>query len=221
MLDEKMVDIKRELIEFSSLVQSMIERSVEGLLTKQKQMLFDVIEKDEPKANNWEIALDELCTHTIAQFTPRAKDLRTILMTLRMNNDLERMGDHAVNIAEDSLYLIERPPVKQLIDIPRMAEEATSMVRDSILAFLHEDVGLAKKIYERDSVVDGCEKQVLRELITYMTSDATAIERSLRLLNIARNLERVADLSTNISEDVVFMVEGLVIKHHKDEVGAE
>jgi phosphate transport system protein len=216
-LDEKMADIKRELIEFSGLVQNMIERSVEGLLTKQKQMLLDVMEKDEPKANDWEIALDELCTYTIAQFTPRAKDLRTILMTLRMNNDLERMGDHAVNIAEDSLYLIERPPVKPLIDIPRMAEEATSMTRDSLLSFLREDAALAKRVCERDSIVDGCGKQVLRELITYMTSDPATIERSLHLLNIARNLERIADLSTNIGEDVIFMVEGRIIKHHRDE----
>jgi phosphate transport system protein len=180
-------------------------------------MLLDVMEKDEPKANDWEIALDELCTYTIAQFTPRAKDLRTILMTLRMNNDLERMGDHAVNIAEDSLYLIERPPVKPLIDIPRMAEEATSMTRDSLLSFLREDAALAKRVCERDSIVDGCGKQVLRELITYMTSDPATIERSLHLLNIARNLERIADLSTNIGEDVIFMVEGRIIKHHRDE----
>jgi phosphate transport system protein len=216
-LDEKMVDIKRELFEFSYLVQNMIERSVEGLLTRQKRMLLDVIEKDEPKANDWEIALDELCTYTIAQFTPRAKDLRTILMALRMNNDLERMGDHAVNIAEDALYLIERPPVKQLIDIPKMAEEATAMVKDSLFSFLHEDAALAKSVCERDNIVDGCEKQVLRELIAHMTSDPTTIERGLHLLNISRNLERVADLSTNIGEDVIFMVEGRVIKHHKDE----
>jgi phosphate transport system protein len=217
-LNDKMVDIKRELIEFSALVQSMIERSVEGLLGRQRQLLLDIIEKDEPKANDWEIALDELCTYTIAQFTPRAKDLRTILMTLRVNNDLERMGDHAVNIAEDALYLIDRPPVKQLIDIPRMAEEATAMVRDSLLSFLREDGALAKSVCERDNIVDGCEKQVLRELITHMTSDPTTIERSLHLLNIARNLERIADLSTNICEDVIFMVDGRVIKHHKDEI---
>jgi len=216
-LDEKMGEIRRELIEFSALVQSMIEKSIQGLLKKQKQELVDVIEKDEPKANDWEIALDELCTNTIAQFTPRAKDLRTILMTLRMNNDLERMGDHAVNIAEDGLYLIERPPVKQLIDIPRMAEEATSMVKDSLLSFLHEDGALAKSVCERDSIVDGCEKQVLRELITYMTSEPATIERGLHLLNIARNLERIADLSTNIGEDVIFMAEGRVIKHHRGE----
>lgn len=217
MLEEKMKDLKRELMEFSALVRSMVEKSVEGLLKKQRHVLVDVIEKDEPRANDWEIALDELCIQTIAQYTPRAKDLRTILMALRMNNDLERMGDHAVNIAEDALFLIERPQVKPLLDIPRMAEEANGMVRDSILSFLHEDSPLAKSVCERDSIVDAFEKQVLRELITYMTNDPSTIERGLHLLSISRNLERIADLSTNIGEDVIFMAEGRVIKHHRDE----
>ncbi len=218
MLDEKMVDLKRELTEYSTLVQSMIERSIEGLLKKQRQGLLDIMEKDEPRANDWEITLDELCIHTIAQFAPRAKDLRTILMALRINNDLERMGDHAANIAEDALFLIERPQVKPLIDIPRMAEETTHMVRDGLLSFFHEDVALAKNVCARDSIVDRCGEQSLRELITYMSADPTIVERALRLLNIARNLERIADLSTNIAEDVVFMVEGRLIKHHHVEL---
>jgi len=216
-LEEKMKDLKRELMEYSALVRSMVEKSIEGLLKKQKQVLVNVIEKDEPKANDWEITLDEVCIETIAQYAPKAKDLRTILMALRMNNDLERMGDHAVNIAEDALFLIERPQVKPLLDIPRMAEEATGMVRDSLLSFVNEDAALAKSVCERDNIVDAFEKQVLRELITYMTADPSTIERGLHLLSIARNLERVADLSTNIGEDVIFMVEGRVIKHHRDE----
>ncbi|HUJ68924.1 MAG TPA: phosphate signaling complex protein PhoU [Syntrophorhabdales bacterium] len=217
MLEEKMKDIKRELMEFSALVRNMVEKSIEGLLKKQKHVLVDVIEKDEPKANDWEITLDELCIQTIAQYTPRAKDLRTILMALRMNNDLERMGDHAVNIAEDALFLAERPQVKPLLDIPRMAEESSGMVRDSLLSFVQEDAALAKSVCERDNIVDAFEKQVLRELITYMTADPATIERGIHLLSIARNLERIADLSTNIGEDVIFMVEGRVIKHHRDE----
>ena len=217
MLEEKMKDIKRELMEFSALVRNMVEKSIEGLLKKQKHVLVDVIEKDEPKANDWEITLDELCIQTIAQYTPRAKDLRTILMALRMNNDLERMGDHAVNIAEDALFLAERPQVKPLLDIPRMAEESSGMVRDSLLSFVQEDAALAKSVCERDNTVDAFEKQVLRELITYMTADPATIERGIHLLSIARNLERIADLSTNIGEDVIFMVEGRVIKHHRDE----
>jgi phosphate transport system protein len=217
MLDDRMIILKKELIEYTGLVQAMIEKSIQGLLGKDRSLLVEVIEKEEPKANDWEILMDELCTNIIAQFQPRARDLRTILMVLGMNKDLERMGDHAVNIAQAALYLIERPPVKQLLDIPRMAEEARGMVRDCLSSFLNADAVLARSVCERDSIVDGLEKQILRELITYMTSDATTIERALQLLDIARNLERIADLSTNIGEDVIFMVEGRVIKHHREE----
>ena len=153
----------------------------------------------------------------IAQYEPRAKDLRTILMVMKMNNDLERVGDHAVNIAECSLFLIERPSLKPLLDIPRMAEESVGMLKDAIEAFIKEDALLAAMVCERDNIVDNLGQQILRELITFMSADSTTIERSMRLLNIARNLERIGDLSTNISEDVIFMVEGRVIKHHRDQ----
>jgi phosphate transport system protein len=217
MLPDKMILLNKELVEYAGLVQSMIENALRGLLSKDEELLIRVIETDEPRANDWEILIDELCTNAIAQFQPRARDLRTILMVLRMNNDLERMADHAVNIAEAALYLIERPSVKPLIDVPRMADEARGMLQDALSSFLNENAGLAKSVCERDSVVDGLEKQILRELITYMTSDATTIERAVRLLDIAKNLERIADLSTNIGEDVIFMVEGRVIKHHRGE----
>ncbi len=213
MLHERMIELKRELVEYSALVQEMIGKSTRGILERDKVLLAEVIEKDEPKANGYEIAIDELGTNTIAQYQPRAKDLRTVLMVLRMNNDLERMGDHAVNMAGHGLFLIERPAVKQLIDIPRMAEEVTAMVRNSLLSFVNEDAGLARSVCERDSTVDALENQVVRELITYMASDPGTIERALHLTAISKNLERIADLSTNIGEDVIFMVEGRVIKH--------
>jgi phosphate transport system protein len=150
----------------------------------------------------------------IAQYEPKAKDLRTILMVLKINNDLERAADHAVNISESALFLIGQPPVKPLLDIPRMAKESISMLKDSISSFVSENPVLAQNVCERDSIVDGLANQILRELITFMTSSAGTIERSVHLLAIARNLERIADLSTNISEDVIFMVEGKNIKHH-------
>jgi phosphate transport system protein len=216
-LEERMGDLRRELVEYSGLVQNMIEKSISGLLARNRELLLEVIDQEEPRANDWELSVDELCTNIIAQFQPRARDLRTVLMVLGMNKDLERMADHAVNIAEAALFLIDRPAVKPLLDIPRMAEEVKSMVRDCLLSFLNEDVALAKGVRERDSIVDGLEKQILRELITYMMSDTKTIERALRLLDIAKNLERIADLSTNIGEDVIFMVEGRVIKHHKED----
>lgn len=216
MLEERIVEVKRKLIAYAAFVQGMIEKSIRGLLDREKTLLLEVVQTDEPKANSYEMELDDLCAYTIAKFQPRARDLRTILIGLRMSNDLERMADHAVNIAERGLYLVERPAVKELIDIPRMAQEATGMVRDALLSFLNEDATLARAVCERDSVVDGLKHQVLRELITYMASDPATIERSINLLTIANNLERIADFSTNISEDVIFMVEGRVIKHHRE-----
>jgi len=220
MLEERIQALKRELIEYATLVERMIEKSIQGLMRKETGLLREVIEQDEPKANAFEIELDEHCTNLVAQYQPIAKDLRTILMILKMNSDIERMGDHAVNIAESAAYLIERAPVKPLLDVPRMAEEVVNMVNDSLLSFINEDARLAGSVCERDDIVDGLAKQILRELITYMSADPSTIERSLHLLDIAGNLERIADLSTNMGEDVVFMVEGRVIKHHKDEDAA-
>ena len=219
MLEEKMIALRKELIESATHVEGMIDKSITGLMRKDSTLLTEVIEKDEPKANDSEITIEELCTTMIAQYEPRAKDLRTILMVMKMNNDLERVGDHAVNIAECSLFLIERPSLKPLLDIPRMAEESVGMLKDAIEAFIKEDALLAAMVCERDNIVDNLGQQILRELITFMGADPTTIERSMRLLNIARNLERIGDLSTNISEDVIFMVEGRVIKHHRDQEG--
>jgi len=217
MLQEKLIELKQRIVEYSSLVEEMIEKSIKGLLEKEKELLLEVIEKDEPKANDFEIELDEYCATLIAQYEPKAKDLRTILMILKMNNDLERVGDLSVNICESSLFLIERPLVKPLIDIPRMAQETIGMLKDSIDAFIGEDVKLAKNVCERDNIVDGLREQIIRGLFTFMISDNSTIERSMHLVRIAHNLERIANLSTNISEDVIFMVEGKIIKHHKDE----
>jgi phosphate transport system protein len=219
MLEERLVALKRELMEYTGLVEGMVEKSIKGLLQKERDLLVGVIEEDEPKANKVEIELDELCTTLIAQYEPKAKNLRTILMILKMNNDLERMADHAVNIAQAAQFLIDRPLVKPWIDVPRMADVAIGMLKDSVAAFIDEDAKLAKGVCLRDDTVDGLRNQLLRELITFMSSDPTTIERSLQLIRISSNLERIADLSTNICEDVIFVAEGTVIKHHEEEWG--
>ena len=217
MLEEKMAGLKRRIAEYAGLAESMIEKAVRGLLEKKRDLLVEVIETDEPAANDFEIEVDEACTTLIAQYQPKAKDLRTILMVMKMGNDLERIGDHAVNIAESGLYLIERPQVKPFVDIPRMSEVTIKMLKDGIQAFINEDADLAKSVCERDSIVDELRIQILRELITFMVSDATTIERCLHLIRVSGNLERIADLSTNMCEEVIFMVKGRVIKHHFDE----
>lgn len=215
MFEEKMANLKREMVEYAGLVESMIVKAVKGLLDRDPDYFVDVIEKDEARANRYEVEIDELGTALIAQHEPKAKDLRTILMIMKMSNDLERMGDHAVNIAQSGQYLIERPLVKPFIDVPRMSDLTIGMLRDSILAFINEDADRARNVCRRDSEVNGLRDQLFRELITYMVSDTKTIERSLHLTRVAGNLERIADLSTNICEDVIFMVKGEIIKHHQ------
>ncbi len=217
MLEEKLNELKKKLVEEAGFAEDMVKKSIDGLIGKRKEILEKVIEEYEPKMNEMEIELDELCTNLIALYQPEAGNLRTILMILKMNNDLERIGDLAVNISESALFLIERPPVKPLIDIPRMAEETIDMLKKAVDSFINKDAKLAKSVCERDNVIDNLKDQILRELITYMSSDPSTIERSIHLIRISRCLERIADLSTNICEDVIFMVEGKVIKHHKDE----
>ena len=217
MIEERIHELKKELVAYSSLVVSMVEHCIEGLIQKREDVLQNIIAKDEPRANEYEIELDELCTTYIVKYQPKAKDLRTILMILKMNNDLERIADHAVNISQSALYLIEQPLVKPLIDIPRMAHTVMQMLNDGVNAFIHEDSNLASSVCARDSDVDALRSQILRELITYMISKPSTIERSLHLIRVSKNLERIADLSTNICEEVIFLVEGKVIKHHFEE----
>jgi phosphate transport system protein len=219
MVQGKLTELRRQLIEYANHVEAMIDGSIRGLSRRDGEVLSAIIGKYEAKANREEIAIEEACIEIIAKYEPRARDLRTVLMVLKINNDLERLADHAVNSAESGLFLIDQPFLKPLIDIPRMAEVANAMLKDSIIAFISEDSLLAQKVCERDNLVDALASQILRELITFMISDPTTIERALHLLKIARNLERTADLSTNICEDVIYMVEGRIIKHcieHKE-----
>ncbi|MCM8804240.1 MAG: phosphate signaling complex protein PhoU [Candidatus Omnitrophica bacterium] len=217
MIEEKIKLLKQKIIEFCLLIEEMIDKSIMGLINKNEGNLKEVIEKLEPRANKFEIEIDELCAEIIAQYEPKAKNLRIILMTLKINNDLERVGDHAVNICESSLFLIERPEVKPLIDIPKMAEESIKMIKDSINSFIEENSNLARDVCKRDDIVDDLKDRITKELIDYMISDYTTIERALHIIRIAQNFERIADLSTNISEDVIFMIEGKIIKHHFEE----
>jgi phosphate transport system protein len=214
MLQQNIDNLKKEIINYSFLVDRMIEKAIKGLVESDKELLIQVINEDEKQANRLEIEIEEMSIVMIAKYSPKAKDLRTILMILKMNNDLERIGDHAVNISESAMYLIERPKLKSYIDIPRMAALTRQMLSDAIDSFIEEDNIKANEVCKKDDIIDDFRDQILRELITYMSTDFNSIERALRILNIARHLERIADLSTNICEDVIYMVEGKNIKHH-------
>ncbi|MDR2428498.1 MAG: phosphate signaling complex protein PhoU [Candidatus Margulisbacteria bacterium] len=217
MLTEKLQDLKKNLLEYAALAETMVADGIQGLLQKDETKLKNILEKHEPQANLREIELDEKCTSLLAQYQPKAKDLRTILMVLGMNRDLERIGDHAVNIAQSALYLLERPPLDPLFDLPRLSGLVNGMLRDSVDAFLQEDSALGKNVCERDDEVDELRGQILRKLIACMSSDASTIERALHIIRISGNLERIADLTTNIGEEVIFMAEGRVLKHHQGE----
>jgi len=216
--EEKIISLKRGLIEYATLVESMIDKSIKGLVNKDREFLIEVMEKDEPKTNDFEVKLDELGTVIIAQYQPKGKSLRTVLMILKINNDLERMGDHAANIAESGLSLIEVPAIKTIAEILGMAEITGSMLKDSIDSFVKEDILLAREVCERDNIVDELRNRIRKEIVGAMCLDISAVETSLNVMRIARNLERIADLSTNVSEDVIFMVEGKVIKHKIDKI---
>lgn len=206
-------NLKKEFSGYGALIESMIEKSVKGLIERDRSYFEEVMNNLEKKANEYDLKLDNMCINAIAKFEPKAKDLRVVMMIYKMNSDLERIGDLAVNICESGEFLIARPEVKPLIDIPRMAEITQKMLNDSINTFFNEDSTLARDILKRDSTVDLLRDQVLRELILFMIEEPKIIERAIHLLRIARSLERIGDLATNIAEDVIFMVEGEVVKH--------
>jgi len=216
-LAEEVTSLKQKLIEYASHVDKMIDKSISGLLDKDEKRLCHVAEVDEPKANNLEVEIEELCTAIIAKFQPTAKDLRTIMMIARMNKDLERMADLAVDITDSAAYLIERPAVKPLIDIPFMAQITTQMVKDCIDSFIKEDKDLAVSVCAREPVIEELKDQINRELLTHMVSNPATIDRAFQIIRIANSLERIADLSTNICEDVIYIVEGTIIKNLQNE----
>lgn len=217
MMAERIARLKGTIVDYASIIENMIDKSMKGLSIKNRDMLVSVIEEDEPRANNYEIEIEEICVELIAQFEPKAKDLRIVLMVLKMNNDLERMGDHAVNIAQSALSLIEMPEIKPLFDLPELSEETKRMLNNSIDAFINEDTSKAKEVCERDSVVDDLRDRILRNSIDNMIDDPSTIEWNMHLIRITKNLERIADLSTNVCEDVIYVVKGKVIKHHLEE----
>jgi len=214
--DEELNRLKEKLLRMASLVEEAISRAMKALVDRNPDLAAEVIKHDE-EVNMLEIEIDELCLKLLALMQPIAVDLRFITSAMKIGNDLERMGDQAVNIAERTLELLKQPQLKPLIDIPRMSTLAQKMVKDSLDAFVNKDAHLARDVCARDDQVDNINDQVFRELLTYMMEDASTITRAVDLILIGRHLERIADHATNIGEDVVYIVEGKTIKHHIEE----
>ena len=211
-------DLSARVVTYARHVENMIEQCRASLLTRKQEPLTSVIDNDEPRANEFEMELEEECTSLIAQHQPMAKELRTILMVRSMTNDLERMADHAVNIAQAALECATPSIIQPDNDLVRLFDETIKMVDDAVQSFITADAALGRHVCEADMVVDQLAAEILESMSTTMTtSDHFTIEQSLCILKMAGNLERIADLSTNIGEDVIYMTEGRVIKHHRVE----
>ncbi len=213
MFSEKAVFLKKGIINYAEHVEKMVIKSMEGILERKEVLLHDVISNDEHVANKYEIDFDEICISYIAQYQPVAKNLRVVISAIKMSNDLERMADHAVNIAQNGLFLISRPFIKPFIDMPKMNSLTVQMIEDAIKSFVNEDIELAKNVLENDSQIDTLKTQIIDELSGLIEKNPKSTATALKLINIASNLERIADLSTNICEDVIYMAEGTVLKH--------
>jgi phosphate transport system protein len=204
--------LQQLLLRMGGLVEQQIARAIEALVERDSDLARDVIARDR-EVNQLDLLVDEECLKLIALHQPAAGDLRLVTTALKINTDIERIGDMAVNICERVLELNEEPTLKPYIDIPRMAKEAQAMVRKSLDAFVQRNTDLAVVVIEGDDLVDSLAHQVYRELLSYMAEDPRTIARATRILLISKYLERIADHATNIAEMVVFMVDGRLIRH--------
>ncbi len=211
--DEELKELSGMLMKMGSLAQTMIHKSIKSLVDRDRSLLNEVYTLEE-SVNVLHVEIDDFCLKLLALRQPQAGDLRMVTAAIKINTDLERLGDQAVNIAQRTESLLERPAIKPLVDIPRESTIAQKMVNDSLDAFIKKDVKLAEDVLTRDDTIDDINNQVFRELLTYMMSDHTTIPIAFDLIFVSKNLERIADHATNIAEDVIFMVIGKDIRHH-------
>jgi phosphate transport system protein len=204
--------LKQTLLAMGGLVEDQIRRAMRALLDRDDLLAQEVIDRDR-QVNAYDVEVDERCVELLALYQPAAGDLRFITTAMKIVTDLERIGDQAVNIAHRVLELNREPQVKPYIDLPRMAEQAQRMVKESLDAFVARDPHLARRVCAADDAVDGLRDQIFRELLTFMMEDARTIPRALRLILISRFFERVADHATNIAEMVIYLVEGNMVRH--------
>ena len=209
---EEIEALKQTLLAMGGLVEDQIRRVMQALLERNDALALEVIERDR-QVNAYDVEVDETCVNLLALHQPAAGDLRFITTAMKIVTDLERIGDQAVNIAQRALELSQEPQLKPYIDLPRMAEKAQRMVKESLDAFVARDTELARRVCAADGEVDALKEQIFRELLTFMLSDGRSIPRAIRLILISRFLERVADHATNIAEMVVYLVEGKMVRH--------
>lgn len=210
--DEELNVIRTKLLEMGGKVEWMIEHAMKALVDRNAELADQIIKFDHV-INGFEIEIDEKCLEVLARRQPAARDLRFITLALKIVTDLERIGDQCVSLAKRSKELMEEPPLKPYIDLPRMAQASGSMVKEALDAFVRGDDELAYKVCKEDQFVDDLNVQIQRELLTFMIEDPSSIRRALRLNYVSKYLERIADHATNIAEMVIFMVKGKDIRH--------
>ncbi|OFW44891.1 MAG: phosphate transport system regulatory protein PhoU [Acidobacteria bacterium RIFCSPLOWO2_12_FULL_67_14b] len=217
---EELDVLKERLLAMGGLAEERVREVVRGLMDRDPAALDAVLAGDQP-INDLHIEVDDRCFKLLALHQPMAADLRVIVAAVKINTDLERVGDLAVNIGEAGKRYLRHAPVKPLIDIPRMGDLAQTMLRDALDAFVRGDVALAEAVLVQDDTLDALKSQIFRELLTYMLQDPTTIEPALDLILISRHLERIGDHATNVAEDVIFILSARDVRHQGAEPAVE
>lgn len=214
--EEELVELKQKLLTMGSLVERALHQSVKALVERDAQLALKIFDGEET-INRMQIEIDDRAMRLLALQQPMAADLRLIASAVKINYDLERIGDLCVNIVQRVLSLINQPPLSPMIDMPRMAASAEKMLHDALDAFVNRKTDLAKTVLESDDEVDHLRDDIFQELVRYMSAHPDSVQRGVDLLLISRNIERVADHATNIAEDVIYAVAGRDVRHHAEE----
>ena len=214
LLRPRLEEIRDRLINMAEMADTMIENAVKAIIEHNPEYL-KVVDELEPKLDQMEVENETLIITTIARFQPEAKYLRMLVMDLFVNRDLERIGDHAENIKEQAERILTKPKLKEYVDLPIMTDIVLNMVRDAVKSLETLDTELARQVIERDDKVDALHEQIIREIYTYMVEDPKNIKVGIRLITVSSNLERVADIATNLAEEVIYMKEGKMLRHQE------
>ncbi len=217
MISSKKDELKQLMMAQAGLVEKMISMAIGGLYDSGVSFVEEVM-IFEKRVNQIEMELESKCTSLIALHQPEAKDLRVILMIYKINNDLERLGDQAVNIAESAAQLVGNPVIRELPELITMKDATLAMLKESLDAFAREDTDAARKVCNDDNIVDDLNRSIYKHLVTLMKTNPHQIDLYLHILRIAKNLERIGDLSTNIAENTIYLAVGKSIKHHVEEL---
>src|SRR5687768_3432588 len=212
---EQLQDLFQNIVQMGTMTESMIRSAVEALVKRDERLCSDVFDK-EKVVNRLQVEVDDKAVKLTALQQPVARDVRFLFMASRIGGELERIADQAINICQNTRHVLETPaPSQSLVELPIMAQIAQKMVRDSLTAMINRDVSLAGVVLEEETKVDAFRNQIFKTLLEWMKQDPTSIERSLSLILIARNLERIGDHATNIAEEIIYWIQGRDVRHTK------